>query len=1133
MKRFGGAEKAFHTFQTGADGCLSRAEMEAAIAEITKELGRLADTSLKELENAVASASVSAIAFGSWADDVCARVAQALQRENRTVDELFEALAGSKAGRPEIHWPDFRGLFARLDPTLTDGQLRRLWQLFDKNGDGGVSRDEFHRALEPHREVAAPPDPYEAVASLPVLLSRLARALGPKLPAQALSVYSRGIVGLTLEAWLDACRGLSLPFSRYEATALHAALARGPGGGAVSPEALAAEVNRTSARGVPEETALGPTRTDSDGATNCRGERWARDFVAQRMQLAHDARECTVAEAVQAAADGEAIHEDLLRSALGRHQAVPDDTWGQLRLLMERRFEDGLVLWRPFLQWVCGFGGGAPMGTVADMVCSRVSAALRKEKKSAEQLFNALAGVKAAVYWQDFCAFFSQMERSLSEQQLQELWYSFDKNGDGSAVTEAICARVNSALRREGKTVDELFNALAGVKDTVHWPDFQALFSSLEPTLRAEQLEHFRQDGDGGISRQEFRKALSSVGISAPERVTQPPVASQAPPVDLQELQAPLGRPVVLRSKRDVEVRHRKRDREILSLAWPAVLGASIDPVLSLLDTYWVSRCLGMVALAALGPALNVEDWMFDILKTVQPRKPQDVLQTLTQALCFCWRVGLVVALMGSVLAPLLLRLSSVEASSPLLEPAKAYLVPRLWGSPGLLTLIVLQATLSGAFRDTTAVLRLVLLGAFLNAVLTPLAVVGMHGGTAGAAWATTVSCYASAVCAWIMVARRPGGPWLPQPRKLFATAFLGKEVEGESKGWGKLLAANAAMTLRSFSSLTTWLVACSIITKIGVAPLAAHTCMTKTFLSFLYWMYGFQLASQVLVSADVAKGLPRRARWTALRAMRMAMLVASATALALWVGRESIAAALVRDLLVIQSFETLGQTVDHLFDALAGGRSEVRWPDFNDFFRQLEPSLKEDDLMRLWQTFDANADGGISREEPIGKIPCAERANASLREEFRKQLAKVQATTSTTSAAAPSVKACNVSEEICSMVAAMLRREGKTQEPTEPGANAERTRSERRAPAGRLLFDALANGQTEVAWSDFRALFAQLEPHLSAEQLEELWRHFDKNNDGGVSREEFRRALGAVSTAAEDVAQDTIPTRGPCPADR
>ena len=157
-------------------------------------------------------------------------------------------------------------------------------------------------------------------------------------------------------------------------------------------------------------------------------------------------------------------------------------------------------------------------------------------------------------------------------------------------------------------------------------------------------------------------------------------------------------------------------------------------------------------------------------------------------------------------------------------------------------------------------------------------------------------------------------------------------------------------MTVRSFSSLTTWLVACSIITKIGVAPLAAHTCMTKTFLSFLhqgsklmlggflnhfggrfwnlshvlsptksgqktfnfgllqnwfspkfrvglviqqnsrYLLYGFQLSSQVLVSADLASGKPKRARWTAVRCSRMGMVVATATALALWIGRDSIA---------------------------------------------------------------------------------------------------------------------------------------------------------------------------------------------------------------------------------------------------
>ena len=95
----------------------------------------------------------------------------------------------------------------------------------------------------------------------------------------------------------------------------------------------------------------------------------------------------------------------------------------------------------------------------------------------------------------------------------------------------------------------------------------------------------------------------------------------------------------------------------------------------------------------------------------------------------------------------------------------------------------------------------------------------------ARAAWATTAACYVSAVAAWILVARRPssGEPWLPPPGQVFASAFLGKPSPNQSassqKNWMALLKANAAMSVRTFSSLTTWLVACAIITKIGVAP--------------------------------------------------------------------------------------------------------------------------------------------------------------------------------------------------------------------------------------------------------------------------------------------------------------------------
>ena len=70
--------------------------------------------------------------------------------------------------------------------------------------------------------------------------------------------------------------------------------------------------------------------------------------------------------------------------------------------------------------------------------------------------------------------------------------------------------------------------------------------------------------------------------------------------------------------------------------------------------------------------------------------------------------------------------------------------------------------------------------------------------------------------------------------------------------------------------------------------------------------MYGFQLATQVLVSSAVAMNQPQKARRTALSALRMACLAALATALALHLGRASIARALVPDLQVTQAFEQL-----------------------------------------------------------------------------------------------------------------------------------------------------------------------------------------------------------------------------------
>eukprot|EP00913_Durusdinium_trenchii_P018782 g17649.t1 len=61
-------------------------------------------------------------------------------------------------------------------------------------------------------------------------------------------------------------------------------------------------------------------------------------------------------------------------------------------------------------------------------------------------------------------------------------------------------------------------------------------------------------------------------------------------------------------------------------------------------------------------------------------------------------------------------------------------------------------------------------------------------------------------------------------------------------------------------------------------------------------------------------------------------------------------------------------------------------------------------------------------------------------------------------------------------------------------------------------LFQSLAGSQGLVHWNDFRALFVQLEPSLSASELESLWKEFDKDpssdGDGSITKEEFFAAM-------------------------
>lgn len=302
-------------------------------------------------------------AAASDAGDILARVTALIRRRGMSEDQLFDEVSRSMG---KVHWPEFRDFTRQLDATLTEEALERLWRTLDKDSDGGVAREAFRRAMAP------------GVASVALLASRIGRAI----VAGKLSLRNRfapydaaGEGGMNLGQWMEACRKLQLPLSKVEAVALHEGLVRGSTD-RMPLESLDMEVSRASAHSMPEELV-------------------ARELVCTRARLAQQ-RGSSLEEVFVSM--GDAVEEGVVYAALSQYAPLPDVQWIRLRLLLDRRFEDGLVLWRSFLQWANPAGAvsqpapaasaasasAAPTGKAAPEAPPAATASAPKAKAPAE-----------------------------------------------------------------------------------------------------------------------------------------------------------------------------------------------------------------------------------------------------------------------------------------------------------------------------------------------------------------------------------------------------------------------------------------------------------------------------------------------------------------------------------------------------------------------------------------------------------------------------------------------------------------------------------------------------------------------------------------------------------------------------
>jgi len=333
-------------------------------------------------------------------------------------------------------------------------------------------------------------------------------------------------------------------------------------------------------------------------------------------------------------------------------------------------------------------------------------------------------------------------------------------------------------------------------------------------------------------------------------------------------------------------------DREILTLAIPALGALAADPLVSLVDTAFVGR-LGALPLAALGVNVAIFNFAFVLFnflaygttpmvgKAIGRGDKATAGRVVANAFVLALALGVVVVVVLQILAVPVLRVMGAEGV--LLGPAETYLRIRIFAGPALLLITAANGAFRG-FQDTRTPLIVTLGVALVNLILDPLFIFGFGWGLAGAAWATLIAQWLGAAWFVFLVYGRLRRTWqvplrLPTPGEL--TPFL-------RVGW--------ALLLRTFALISSLTLATAIATRVGVVEVAAHQVAAQLWLFLSLVVDALAIAAQALVARFVGEGRPGEARAVADRLLFMGAVVGVGLGVGFWILRPWLATAFSDD---------------------------------------------------------------------------------------------------------------------------------------------------------------------------------------------------------------------------------------------
>ena len=302
-------------------------------------------------------------------------------------------------------------------------------------------------------------------------------------------------------------------------------------------------------------------------------------------------------------------------------------------------------------------------------------------------------------------------------------------------------------------------------------------------------------------------------------------------------------------------------DSRIGALAWPALGALAIDPLVSLVDTFFVTR-LGDTELAALGVAGGVFGLAFFVFNFlaygVTPLiaeadaegRRAEVGNVVLRGLTLAVALGVAgMVFLESAAEPVA---RAMGASEEVLQGSVAYIRARAWAMPAVLIITVGNGAYRGV-EDTQTPLRIAIALNLVNLVLDPLLMFGLGWGLVGAAVASAVAQWAGAGLFLAAVLRRDAQRF----RVPLRIPRLGELVP--------LLSVGSVLSLRTFSLVGTLTLATAVATRVGAAAVGAHQVAWQVWGMAALVVDALAVAGQALVARyqssnpEVARAISNR----------------------------------------------------------------------------------------------------------------------------------------------------------------------------------------------------------------------------------------------------------------------------------